>query len=375
MSEYQYYEFQAVDHVLSDRQMRELRAISTRAVISRTSFSNHYTFGDLKADPRALLTRYFDASLYFANWMFVEVAFRYAKSAVDLASLRRYRAGQSLDIRVKGADVIVALSAEHEAFDPGDDAHGWLASVLPLRAAVAAGDERLLYWGWLLGVQQGDVPDGAREPVRPGELTALTPALEAFADIVGLDPDLKAAAMEGTSPLAEPPPEALERWIGGLDEREHVALLARAAGGDVTVGPALMRRFRQQSRPASPELPLRTAVQLRRRAAELEEARRQVVLARRAKEREAREQAEAAERQRHLARVAKRQADAWRRVDALIATRQPHNYEAAVDLLGDLREIGRRRGREAEATERILALRRTHARKPSFLARLRRAGL
>jgi len=32
--------------------MRELRAISTRAEISRTSFSNYYTFGDLKANPR-----------------------------------------------------------------------------------------------------------------------------------------------------------------------------------------------------------------------------------------------------------------------------------------------------------------------------------
>jgi uncharacterized protein YqjF (DUF2071 family) len=48
MSEYQYYEFRAIDHPLTDRQMRELRAISTRAAISRRSFSNSYTFGDLK---------------------------------------------------------------------------------------------------------------------------------------------------------------------------------------------------------------------------------------------------------------------------------------------------------------------------------------
>jgi hypothetical protein len=51
MSEYQYYEFRAIDRVLSDRQMQELRAISTRAAISRTSFSNCYTYGDLKANP------------------------------------------------------------------------------------------------------------------------------------------------------------------------------------------------------------------------------------------------------------------------------------------------------------------------------------
>jgi hypothetical protein len=43
MSEYQYYEFQAIDHSLTDQQMRELRAISSRARISRTTFSNDYT--------------------------------------------------------------------------------------------------------------------------------------------------------------------------------------------------------------------------------------------------------------------------------------------------------------------------------------------
>jgi hypothetical protein len=67
MREFQYYEFRAIDRALNDQQMRDLRANSMRATILRTSFSNHYTFGDLKANPRDLLTKYFDASLYFAN--------------------------------------------------------------------------------------------------------------------------------------------------------------------------------------------------------------------------------------------------------------------------------------------------------------------
>jgi hypothetical protein len=61
MSEYQYYEFRAIDRSLTDRQMQELRATSTRAAISRTSFSNHYEYGDLKANPRDLVVKYFDA--------------------------------------------------------------------------------------------------------------------------------------------------------------------------------------------------------------------------------------------------------------------------------------------------------------------------
>jgi len=56
-----------------------------------------YTYGDLKANPRDLLIRYFDASLSFAHWFYVELAFRFPKTAVDMRGLRRYAAGQSLD--------------------------------------------------------------------------------------------------------------------------------------------------------------------------------------------------------------------------------------------------------------------------------------
>jgi hypothetical protein len=48
--------------------------------------------------------------------------------------------------------------------------------------------------------------------------------------------------------------------------------------------------------------------------------------------------------------------------------------DAAVTLLQDLCEIGERKGRRVEVFERIRALRERHAKKPSFLARLRKAG-
>jgi hypothetical protein len=67
MSEYQYYEFVAIDRPLTAKQMAELRAISTRAEITSSRFQNEYQWGDLKADPAKLMERYFDAHLYFTN--------------------------------------------------------------------------------------------------------------------------------------------------------------------------------------------------------------------------------------------------------------------------------------------------------------------
>jgi len=47
MSEYQYYEFQAIDRTLYPEEMRYLRAVSTRATITATRFVNDYTLGRL----------------------------------------------------------------------------------------------------------------------------------------------------------------------------------------------------------------------------------------------------------------------------------------------------------------------------------------
>ena len=59
MSEYQYYEFLAVDRPLNGAAQAELRAISSCARITSTSFVNSYDSGDLKADPLKLLERRF----------------------------------------------------------------------------------------------------------------------------------------------------------------------------------------------------------------------------------------------------------------------------------------------------------------------------
>src|SRR5471030_1665425 len=68
MSEYQYYEFQAIDRPLSEADRQALRNLSTRARITAASFTNSYEWGDFKGDPAKLMERWFDLHLYLANW-------------------------------------------------------------------------------------------------------------------------------------------------------------------------------------------------------------------------------------------------------------------------------------------------------------------
>ncbi len=69
MSEYQYYEFLAIDRPLTSEEMSALRALSTRAHITPTSFINEYHYGNFKGNPDDLMKRFFDAHVYVANWM------------------------------------------------------------------------------------------------------------------------------------------------------------------------------------------------------------------------------------------------------------------------------------------------------------------
>jgi hypothetical protein len=68
VSEYQYYEFLAVDRALDAHQLDEVRAMSTPAHITPTSFVNTYHWGDFHGDPRRMVERYFDAFLHLTNW-------------------------------------------------------------------------------------------------------------------------------------------------------------------------------------------------------------------------------------------------------------------------------------------------------------------
>jgi FtsZ-interacting cell division protein YlmF len=143
----------------------------------------------------------------------------------------------------------------------------------------------------------------------------------------------------------------------------------------------LWRLARQARRSASPG-PLaseaasrRTVRQLLDAAEKRNEAEERRVEERRRAQREAAEKKHAAERQKHLDALATREAAAWREVESLIQLKQPAKYDEAVTLIRDLLDVARRKKRESEALDRVRALREKHARKPSLMERLDRAGL
>ena len=83
MSEYQYYESQAVDQLLSSDAGQEMQRLSSRVQLTATSASFVYHYGDFRGNPYRVLVNYFDAMLYITNWGTRQLMFRFPRTALD----------------------------------------------------------------------------------------------------------------------------------------------------------------------------------------------------------------------------------------------------------------------------------------------------
>ena len=378
MSEYQYYEFQAIDRPLGAAEREQLRAISSRARITATSFVNSYDWGDLKADPLKLLERYFDLFLYVANWGTRQFAMRLPKRLLELQVLERFQLDEDLAlIHSAGEYVIISVNRDEVEADEWDDGGGRLAGLAPLRTDLLTGDLRLFSLLWLIQVENDRLGDEVIEPA-PG-LTELSGPLSALADFLAVDPDLLEAAVGTATPLpsSEPSPSAIGAFVRNLPEKDKVALLLRLySGDDPHLSAELRRLYREDRDPRADKVgPSRTAGDLRAAARRIAQQRKHLAEKRANAERRRRQEAEAQARAKHLSALAKRGEGAWREIEDLIAMRNGSAYDKAATLLLDHREIAAQARKLESFTGRIAELRSRHAKKGQFIARLKAAGL
>jgi hypothetical protein len=376
VSEYQFYEFQAVDRPLTPDEMRTLRGYSSRATITPSRFVNEYHWGDLKGNPYAWMERYFDAFLYYANWGTHELMLRLPRRSLDLDLAQRYCVSDDhASVSESGDHVILSFSSEHEGDEWLEEDDGALGSILPVRAEIASGDHRALYLAWILAAQSGELGDDEPEPPVPPGLRSLTAAQQAFCEFLRVDEDWIAVAAERSPAMhAEPGGDELRAWIAALPDAEKTALLVRVAEGEgAMVGAELVRRLRAENRPSAADDEPRTVGELFEAAERREAERRRKAAERAAREKARADAAKAAARSKHLDTLVGRENELWAQVEELIATRLPKRYDEAVQLLADLRDLAARGGREDQALARIEDLCMRYAKRPAFIQRVRKA--
>jgi hypothetical protein len=386
VSEYQYYEFLAIDRPLDDDEQAAVRSLSTRARITATSFVNEYQWGDFKGNPNLLMERYYDAHLYVANWGTHRAMFRLPCDLLDPDLVEDYCVGDQVSAWVADEFVVLDFTSEDHAGEFDYDAEALLSAIVGVRAELAAGDLRPLYLAWLAAygawerdedVFDRDADDDLEPPVPPG-LGMLTAAQRGLADFLRLDDDLLAIAAHTSPPLEEvaDDPGDLAAWVNHLPVIEKNRLLGRVLQGEAArVRMEMLRRFHGDRAPVVATPSRRTVADLLDDAARQRSDRERRLAAQRAEEETRREQARALAREGRLDELAREEDAAWSRVETMIATRKPADYDAAVTLLTDLQALAERDGHRDMFALRATALRHTHARKPSLIDRLNRAGI
>ncbi len=147
MSEYQYYKFECLDGYLDAKARQALRAISSRAKISATSFQVYYTYSDLKADPSELMLKYFDIGFYYADWGSINTYIKLPAGTLPDALL----GFSSNGLHVRQSDewqlLIFSLEESYEYFDD-EHAEDFFQHLAGLRSELIHGNWCLVYFMW-----------------------------------------------------------------------------------------------------------------------------------------------------------------------------------------------------------------------------------
>jgi hypothetical protein len=377
VSEYQYYEFLALDRPLTSKQREELRRLSTRAEITATRFTNEYHWGSFRGDPQQMMADYFDAFLYLANWGTRHLMIRVPRAALDTELAGQYCYTDAASLIETDDHLIISLYADRDPDDSWDETTGELGGMVAVRSELLGGDHRLLYLAWLMGIQWDHVDDEDTEPPVPAGLADLSGALRAIADFLDIDEDLIAVAAEASPALKDEPAAGLADWIAALPAAEKDKLLTMVAEAEgPQVRALLLRRFRADSPSQNaPAGSTRTAAQLWAAAGARKTVREEARAQARRVNAEHVAAAKAAAYNKRLDQLATRTEAAWQEIADLIETKKPHDYDQAVSLLLDLSALARRDGDHDSFTARFLQLRSRHERKPSLQERFDKAGL
>jgi hypothetical protein len=380
MSEYQYYEFLAIDRPLTSEEVSALRALSSRAHITPVSFTNEYQWGNFKGNPDDLMRRFFDAHVYVANWMTAIFMVRVPIDAISKKTTNAVMIDNVLDFEATQAHWVITWSLnESENYDRFgmENGRGWMARLAPVRDELLHGDIRSLYIGWLAGVTAQMMDDDDLEPLPMGGLGSLTAAQQALAEFLEVDQNLLAGAGMGTPDSQDEAPsqEEMDDWLGGLPQDEVTAVLKLLlAGQGQQAERTLKNRFAawwRGLRGDRTEAPRRTVGALRENA----ESAKQMRLERKKRDRERLEIKRRKERDVYLKNLSKDFPKAWKAVRQAVERGLSPAYDEACRALVDLSEAYSVHASQKTFEQELRRFMAGYMRRKALIQRLVKAGI
>ena len=372
MSEYQYYEFVAVDGPISDEGLRYARGCSSRANVSGVRWQNTYTFGDFHGSVDTLL-KYYDVHFYFANWGTVRLGLAFPKGAIAPEVIQSYLRGgerheDTLTVKEIGNRCIVWWERNEEGGWGWTEGEGLIDQLIGVREELMRGDYRALFLGWLADFDPDewrDPEDGAVVmPPIPAGLDHLSPALAALIKHFPVDREALAVAAglsQASTSDRIPIAEVLEK----LSVSEMRALLARVAEGG---GSGVMTELNRLTYPRV-QIPVGQAMRCKDFAAKTIETR-EVRHKKDAEAAAARRQREAELRKQHLASIMQRAGTVWSGLDPLMDQKIASAYDRVAAQLQELRDAYAQAGDIGGFQQKLNGFRLRYSNRPAMLRRI-----
>jgi hypothetical protein len=380
MSEYQYYEFLAIDRPLTEEEMAELRALSMRAMITPVSFTNEYNWGDFKGNPDKLMQHYFDAHVYVANWMTAIFMVRLPIEALTQETAKAVATPYLLEIKAtKTHWIIIWRLEESENYDRFgmEDGRGWMARLAPVRDELLRGDLRSLYIGWLPLVAVEMMDDDQTEPLSASGLANLTAAQEALAEFLEVDPDLLVGAGMGSPspPKAEISLQEMDKWIDALPRQEVNSILKELLEGKGQQAERSIRNrfasWRRGLQTGDTDAPRRTVGELRQNA----EKARLIRLEKQERDRKQREIERREKRKAYLKNLSGDFPKAWASVKEPVERGSGRGYDEACRILVDIAEAYTLYATQNQFQKKLEKFMAGHLRRKTLIQRLVKAGI
>jgi hypothetical protein len=366
MSEYQYYEFQAIDRPLTTEEQRAVSNLSSRVDPHprRAVFVYHYT--GLSADAKELLAKYYDAMFYIANWGTTRLMFRFPNTLINIKQIEPYCVDHYITCETIGDYVVLDMRWDDEEWY-GDwvEGEGYLDGLITLRDDILQQDYRVLYLAWLSALDTWEMTDDMVEPPVPPGLQKLTSPLRNFIEAFHVEESLVTAAAEASPTQQEISLSHLRKKIAALSRADGDDWLLRLAQGKEAHLSLLFQRYLLAGQDSKLEATESRTVGELLALAEAEEEQVRKQLAAEAETRRIRE----------LEALAPKVEETWTFAEQLIQQGTGRTYDEAVQLLVKLHELAIHQGTETAYQERLGGIRAAYPRRRALLERLDKAGL
>ena len=380
MSEYQYYEFLAIDGPLTEDEMAALRALSTQATITPVSFTNEYNWGDFKGNPDKLMQRYFDAHVYVANWMTAIFMLRLPIDTLAQETAEAFEVPYTMDLKATKTHWIITWRLEEsENYDRFgmDDGHGWMARLVAVRDELLRGDLRSLYIGWLAAIAGEMMDDDEMEPLSVSGLASPTAAQHALAEFLEVDPDLLTGAGMGSpaAPKAEISRKEMDKWIGALPRDEVNSILKQLLEGKGQQAERSIKNrlasWRRDFQTGDNDAPRRTVGELRQNADKAS----QIRLEKQKRDRKRREVKRRKEHEAYLKNLSSDFPKAWKSVREPVERGSGRGYDEACRALVDIAEAYDLYATRKQFQKELKKFMAGQMRRKSLIQRLVKAGI